>query len=247
MADHLRIEKVQLSKSISIIGCSNYASATGAIGYWARKITDRGYIGIVMSQCNEMVAPYGSYEPIFGTNPIAIGVPLDDDEVEQIVFDMATSAEAFFGIMLASVTGTSIQDDVAYDRDGKETTDPDEALKGALRVFDRGHKGSGIALMIELLAGALTGASMGPSKLDDKNWGSLVVAIDPGVFGDAQAFKRKALEMCSRVKQAKRLDGDVAISLPGERSDKIEKLNTKRGFVVLPQNVVQKMRDFLIF
>ena len=63
------------TNGISIVGCSNYASATGALGAWANQITSHGFIGIVMSQCNEMVAPHGSYEPVFGTNPIAIGIP----------------------------------------------------------------------------------------------------------------------------------------------------------------------------
>lgn len=86
----IAIEKAS-SSNIGIVGCSNYATATGAIGYWARAISKAGYIGIVMSQCNELVAPHGSYEPIFGTNPIAFGIPLEDSNV--IVFDMATSAE----------------------------------------------------------------------------------------------------------------------------------------------------------
>ena len=158
---------------------------------------------------------------------------------------MATSAEAYFGLMMASVTGANIQGAVAYDSKGKQTTDPNEALKGALRVFDRGHKGSGIALMIELLAGALTGASMGPNKLENKNWGSLIIAIDPAVFGDEKDFKLKALEMCKRIKNAKRLDQDHEISLPGERGNSIEKANRERGFVTLPKNVVDKMKAFL--
>jgi LDH2 family malate/lactate/ureidoglycolate dehydrogenase len=64
----IAIKKATKSK-IGIVGCSNYSSATGAIGYWARKIAKSGNIAIVMSQCNELVAPHGSYEPIFGTNP----------------------------------------------------------------------------------------------------------------------------------------------------------------------------------
>ena len=68
----IAIEKAKKC-GISIVGCSNYASATGALGMWARKIADEGLIGIVMSQTFEMVAPHGSYEPIFGTNPLAIG------------------------------------------------------------------------------------------------------------------------------------------------------------------------------
>lgn len=73
-ATNMAIDKAK-SHGIGVVGASNYSSATGALGTWARKITDAGLVAIVMSQCSEMVAPHGSYEAIFGTNPIAIGVP----------------------------------------------------------------------------------------------------------------------------------------------------------------------------
>ena len=70
----MAIDKAK-THGIGAVGVSNYSSATGALGTWARKITDAGLVGIVLSQCPEMVAPHGSYEAIFGTNPLAIGVP----------------------------------------------------------------------------------------------------------------------------------------------------------------------------
>lgn len=82
----IAIEKAKIT-GVCVVGCSNYSSATGALGLWAREIGRNGLIGIVMSQCPEMVAPFGSYEPIFGTNPLAIGVPTTP-RVQ--VLDMAT-------------------------------------------------------------------------------------------------------------------------------------------------------------
>jgi LDH2 family malate/lactate/ureidoglycolate dehydrogenase len=73
-ATDMAIDKAQ-THGIGVVAASNYSSATGALGMWARKITNAGLVGIVMSQCSEMVAPHGAYEAIFGTNPIAIGVP----------------------------------------------------------------------------------------------------------------------------------------------------------------------------
>lgn len=74
---------------LCVVGCNNYSSATGALGAWAREMANNGLIGIVMSQCPEMVAPHGAYEPIFGTNPLAIGIPTRG---RPQVLDMATSA-----------------------------------------------------------------------------------------------------------------------------------------------------------
>lgn len=87
-----------------------------------------------MSQCPEMVAPHGSYEPIYGTNPIAIGIP---SSPHPTILDMATSSSAWFGLQTAAMEGQSIPDNIAYDASGRATTDPIEAMKGALRSFDR--------------------------------------------------------------------------------------------------------------
>ena len=145
-----------------------------------------------MSQCNEMVAPHGSCEPIFGTNPIAIGIPTSVScaplpsctaaaaapssqtpassdaacgemagESVPLVLDMATSAYAWYGVVTAAETNSPIPGDIGYDRDGRETANPAGILLGGcLRSFDRSYKGSHLGLMVELLAGALTGASM---------------------------------------------------------------------------------------
>jgi L-2-hydroxycarboxylate dehydrogenase (NAD+) len=127
------------------VACSNYSSATGALGFWSKRITDAGLIGIVMSQCNEMVAPFGSFQKIFGTNPISIGIPTTP---RPQILDMATSAIAYYGLKMAQQEGKQIPNDVAYSSDGKTTTDPLTALSGAIRVFDRNYKGSHLALMV---------------------------------------------------------------------------------------------------
>ena len=211
---------------IAVVGASGYASATGALGFWAKDIAQKGFVGIVLSQCPgmivniliylmmfahcwmilaEMVAPHGSYEPIFGTNPIAFGIttvapadlpsiaaattqgkprPTDSangssssksasDMSNPLVLDMATSAFAWFGVKTALENGEKIPGGVAYDSSGDNTDDPAAALGGALRSFDRSYKGSHLGLMVELLAGAFTGASMSDKKTN-KSWGTMV-------------------------------------------------------------------------
>ena len=70
----LAIQKAQ-DHGMSIVATNHTSSGTGAIGYFGRKIATHGLIGIVLSQSPEYVAPYGSYQPIFGTNPFSIGIP----------------------------------------------------------------------------------------------------------------------------------------------------------------------------
>jgi LDH2 family malate/lactate/ureidoglycolate dehydrogenase len=80
----------------------------------------------------------------------------------------------------------------------------------------RDHKGSGLALIFELLSGALVGGSM-ENKAASKNWGCLVAAVDPALFGDAEDFTQRVEQMAGRVKGARREEGVAEIMLPGER------------------------------
>lgn len=100
------------------------------------QLARRDLIGIVLSQSPEYVAPHGSSEAIFGTNPIAIGVPTPGEQ--PLVLDMATSAWAWYGLLEAQHAGQPVPEDVGYDSQGQVTTDPGAILEGgAIRVFDR--------------------------------------------------------------------------------------------------------------
>lgn len=159
---------------------------------------------------------------------------------------MATSAYAYFGVMTAQTEGKPIPHDIAWDAEGKPALTPADALKGALRSFDRSYKGSHIGLMVELLAGALTGAAMEAPKGPARNWGSLIVAIDPAVFGTLEEFQQNANIMCERVKNAKILpdhrEGDQ-IYLPGERGDTLEAANLEAGTLELSDDVWEALKD----
>jgi len=236
----MAIEKAKKS-GVGLVSVSNYSSATGALGYWARRIARERLVGIVLSQCPEYVAPYGSYQPLFGTNPLAIGLPTKP----VLTLDMATSAMAYYGLVTAQQEGQSIPPDVAWDAKGKSTQNPAEALRGALRVFDRSHKGSGLSLMIELLAGALTGASM-ENKGEAKNWGSLIICFDPNLFGSLQEFEDSSKIMMERVKNAPLLpngEEGKSIFLPGERGDACEAECLRRGSIELPLVLYEKLRQ----
>ena len=175
-AVRLAIEKGQRS-NVGIVGTWNTSQSCGALGFYTEKIANAGLIGLVFATSPEFVAPFGAKQPILGTNPIACGVPTDQG---LLLIDQATAAFPWFGLLEAKTAGIEIPEGVAYDADGLPTRDPNKALKGALRTFDRGYKSSNLALMVELLAGPLVGAAH-MNKLKAKNWGNLVVAINPGV------------------------------------------------------------------
>lgn len=199
---------------IGIVGTHKTNSSTGAIGYYVRWIANEGLIGFAFSGSSEFMAMYGSYEPFFGTNPLAIGIPTKD---KPVVFDMATAAIAYYGILGAKTAGELIPEGVAYDNTGQITTDPAQALSGAIRTFG-GYKGAALALMVEILTRPLVGTSRkADGKKDD--WGNLIIAIDPELLIDSDTFTANVSDLLNRLKSTKTLPDIDEILVPGERGD----------------------------
>ena len=231
-ATALAIEKAE-AHGFGIVGTRRSNSPTGAIGYFARQLAEAGLIGFVCSGSMELMAMHGSYEPFFGTNPLAIGIPTVG---APIVFDMATAAIAWYGIHLANAEGQSIPDGVAYDSDGRITTDPAAALAGAIKAFG-GYKGAALALIIEVLTRPLVGARRDADgkKLD---WGNLVFAIDPELLADDLAsFQAGVSDLLARVKGLRRLQGVEEILAPGERGDRVYQRVMATGEIELDERI----------
>ena len=231
-ATELAIEKAH-AHGFGIVGSRRTNSATGAIGYYARMIADSGLIGFVCSGSPELMAMHGSYQPFFGTNPFAIGIP---SAGAPIVLDMATAAIAWYGIHLANAEGALIPDGVAYDRDGNFTTDPAAALAGAIVAFG-GYKGAALAFIVEVLVRPLVGATRKAdgSKLD---WGNLVFAIDPELLADdLEDFRAGVSDLIARTKSLKRLPNVDEILAPGERGDQFYARVLAEGAVELDEQI----------
>lgn len=202
---------------IGVVGVRN-ANHLGMLGYYTDRLGTDGYVGIVTSNGESAMPAHGSSEPMLGTNPIAIGLPTDP----RFNLDMATSVIARGDILHRRDTGERLPDGVALDADGEPTTDPDAALDGALRPI-AGPKGSGLALAVEVLAGGLVGAAIGPDVTgtfhteDPCTKGDLFVAIDPEAFGENR-FLERVNEFLRDVKESEPAAGTEEIRLPGERS-----------------------------
>jgi len=156
-------------------------------------ICDAGLVGFAFVGSSSFVAPAGGTRKLFGTNPMAFGWPRSNGN--SVIFDQASSASARGEIQLHERDGKEIPLDWAIDDDGQPTTDPTAALAGAQLPFG-GHKGSGVALMVELLAGALIGDlfSYETTAADTPGGpaigGEFMLAISPSRFvpgGDADA------------------------------------------------------------
>ena len=237
-ATQLAIDKAR-AHGFGIVGTQRTNSPTGAIGYYARWLAEQGLIGFVCSGAPELMAMHGSYEPFLGTNPLAIGIPA---EGKPLVFDMATAAIAWYGVILAQAEGDAIPEGVAYDAEGRLTTEPEAALAGAIKAFG-GYKGAALALIVETLTRPLVGATRKEdgTKLD---WGNLVFAIDPELLADdLETFQAGVSDLLNRVKQLKKLPGVDEILTPGERGDRIFERNTAAGALDLDDRVWRELQE----
>ena len=200
---------------VGVVGINHAASSSGAIGYFTRQIAEAGYIGLVVVGTGPYVAPTGSAEAILGTNPISYAFPTSNSPV---VFDCATAAMAYFGVVEAKLKGEPLPKGVAFDKNGNPTTDAANALDGSVTTFGA-HRGYGLSLLVQLLAGPLVGASYAGAN-EDKGAGTLILAIDLGLLLDKVEYLVNSTELCELVTGAKPL-GDAEVQLPGERGDAI--------------------------
>jgi len=236
-ATELAIAKAKKS-GIGIVGTFNTAESTGALAYYVNKIAQEGLIGFAVASAPfATTAPHGSNEAKFCTNPIAYGVPTEN---EPILLDFSTSAMAYYGLIEAKTAGREVPADTGYDADGNETTDPASIMSGALKTFG-GHKGSGLALIVQILAGALVQADSFDS--DSDNSGNLVLAIDPNILTDARSFKAEASRIVKEVKAARKLPGVEEILVPGERGNKLATSNLNAGEIEIEDNLLNQLRE----
>jgi len=156
----------------------------GQAGAHAERLAGRGLVAIVLGNSPKAMAFWGGRRPALGTNPLAFAAPLPGG-ADPLVIDLAMSVAARGKIVAAEKAGRPIPSDWAVDADGHPTTDPKAALGGALLPIG-GAKGGALALMIEIMAAALTGSAYGweaSSFFDDKggppNMGHVLVALDP--------------------------------------------------------------------
>lgn len=227
----LVIEKAK-TYGISMIGVKN-SNHFGVGSYYAEMAVKENLVGFVISNGPPATPPWGGKEMYFGTNPFAVGIP--GGERGPIVVDMATSVVARGKIIKAAKEGKEIELGWALDEDGKPTTDPNKALKGCILPMG-GHKGSAITMLIELMAGLLTGAGYGKQvawQYDETsgkgNVGHVFCAMNPEGFIDVNELRNKMDSFYDEIKEMPRAQGFDSIRLPGEsRREKLAE-NTKKG------------------
>jgi len=190
----------------------------GAAGYYCALAVDAGCLGFTCANAFPRVAPFGGTQGVLGTNPLAFGCPTPSGV--PVVVDLATSTLPGSEMRILRGTGGTLPAGAALDRAGHPTDDPEAAAQGCL-LPAAGAKGFGLALMVEILAGVLTGAgvqreagSIWSDHLIDR--GHVFIAIDLERFLPREAFLERMGELLTSIKNVRPVEGGEAIRYPGE-------------------------------
>jgi len=170
----------------------------GVVGYHVERIAAAGLLALGFVNAPASMAPAGGTVAVFGTNPIAMAVPRGAGEAP-LVLDQSSSVVAKSEIVVHQQRGAPIPLGWALDAEGRPTTEPSAALAGGTMLPAGGHKGAGLALVVEILAAWLTGASLSidASSFADNaggppRTGQFFLAVDPGPLAGAEAAARLA-------------------------------------------------------
>jgi LDH2 family malate/lactate/ureidoglycolate dehydrogenase len=192
----------------------------GAIAPYCFIAAEAGFASIVGSNASTTIAPTGGREERLGNNPLGFGVPRPGGD--PVILDMAMSVVARGKIRAALKRGESIPETWATDREGKPTRDPKEALEGFLQPMG-GYKGYGLALMVDLFAGVLSGAgylthvnSWMDAPAAPGNLGHLFVLLDTARLGSTEWLAQRMADFAAIVHQTPPSDPATLVKLPGE-------------------------------
>ena len=215
----------------------------GRIGDWTEKAAKAGQASLHFvntSGASTLVAPFGGTNGRYATNPISIGIPKKNGD--PLIFDAATSKLAEGKVKVALNKNTELPPDTLLDANGTPTSDPAALYTeppGALMPMG-GYKGSGLAIMTDLLAGAIGGGGCHAPGVTALSNGMLSILLDPDVFADRDYVDSETSRFADWVSQSTPADLERPVQLPGEPERKTEHERRKNG-ITLDDNTWQQI------
>lgn len=219
----------------------------GACGYYAMQIAHRDMIGFAMSTGDIIMAAAGASENAIGNNPFSYAVKAG--KYGMICYDIAMSAVAMGKIAMAAEEGRKIPQGWMLDRDGMPTTDPRAYVNGGTLLPFGGYKGYGLAMMVEILAGVLSGAAL---LKDIHAWntnpqqgggvGHCFVAINPRRINPELDISKRNERMIDELRAHKKAPNVERILFPGEIEQEREKVSKTEGVALPPASENALMR-----
>lgn len=235
-----RFVEMASASGVAALAISRSYSA-GVVGWFVEHIAAHGLVGLAVSNTSPVIAPWGGRTALFGTNPIAFATPRADGPA--IVVDMASSATARVNVIDAATKGEQVPAGWVFDANGAPTTDPNALLAGGTVGPLGGAKGYGLALMVDVLAAGLTGASwshqassFGTNEGGPPDVGQLFLAFAPALTGGADLGERVA-------ELAATITAQPGVRLPGDRRH-AHRASAAAGGVAVPDDLVMTLRRY---
>ena len=215
----------------------------GLSGYYAEKAVKKNLIAFCFTNAPPAIAPHGAKKSLFGTNPICFGTPTSSKV--PFILDTSVSVINRGKIRVAARSGKKIPKGVALDKNGKPTTDAKKALAG-VQLPIAGFRGSGLAWMVDILSGVLTGGNHGgkvKDPFDDfsgpQNIGHLFIVIKPNLF--VNNYNQRIKENIKRIKKLPKIKGVKKILYPGQNKLERYKKNLKKA-ITIPKNILEDLK-----
>ena len=227
---------------IGLVGIKN-SGHYGLSGYYAEKAVKKNLIAFCFTNAPPAIAPHGARKSLFGTNPICFGTPTSSNV--PFILDTSVSVINRGKIRVAAKTRKKIPEGVALDKFGKPTTNAKKALAG-VQLPIAGFRGSGLAWMVDILSGVITGGNHGgkvKDPFDDfsgpQNIGHLFIVIKPNLF--VGNYNKRIKENIKKIKKLPKIKGVKEIFYPGQNKFKRYKTNLKKG-IAIPKNILEDLK-----
>lgn len=246
IAGRLAMEKavaIAKEQGVGFVAVRN-SNLYGAASYFCDIAAGMGCLSFTCTNAVAKVAPHGGRQPLFGTNPLAFGCPTPSGD--SILVDLSTSALSGSDTRSRSETGTSLPPGVALDRDGNPTVNPADVASGAL-LPAAGAKGFGLALIVDILSGVLSGAAIGKEvgsiyNTWDKpvNTGHVFFAIDIKRFVPPEIFATRINMLLQWIHENPSADPAMPVRYPGEIRSELARTYRTEG-IPLPVEVTHQL------
>lgn len=228
-ATEVAVRKAKESKAavVSIVRCNHI----GRLGEWASRAAAKDVVAFVCvggSGGPGIAAPFGGAARALSTNPISIGIP--GGEQPDMLVDFATTMIAEGKVQAARAKGAQLPPGCILDKDGNPSTNPEDLYAGGMLLPFGGHKGYGLAMVVELLGGAL--APGDKYNGEGRRGGAVIIAVDASTFHPLADYDRSADFHLRRIKDIPPARGFSEVLLPGEPERRSKEERSRDGIPV---------------
>jgi uncharacterized oxidoreductase len=219
--------------AVSIANCNHI----GRVGEYSELFAEQNLISMTWCNADPAVAAFGGKDRLFGTNPFAAGIPSNG---KPVVIDFATASSAEGKLRVAKANGVSVPLGTVIDKNGVESTNPEDFYNGGAILPFGGHKGYCLSLMIELLGGALSGNHPSMNAEYSHGFGTVMVVIDPDKFFGASQFKDEISEAITAIKATPPAKPENPVLVPGDVENQQREKNSPK--ITISESILNSIR-----